>query len=181
MFRNIVLIFGILIFLSLNVSAQERTWKTFTSPNGNWSLLAPGNLIPDEEAKKSNSKQGSFTYNDFDGFFAVIYKDHSKLNIFPWKRAHFTKQRDVVLKANKGTLIKDEEFTNGNITGREVRIRMPDTRTFTRETSLKPQHRVQRFRMFFQGNRLYMILAVLPEENISSPEIDKYFNSFTLK
>lgn len=181
MFRNIVITFGIILVFGLNISAQERTWKTFSPPNRIWSILAPGNLAPDSEALKPNSKQGSFTYNDFNGFFGVIYKDHSKLNIFPWKRAQFTKQRDVVLKANKGILIKDEEFTSGNITGREVRIRMPDTRTFTRESSLKPQNRIQRFRMFFQGNRLYMILAVLPETDISLPEIDKYFNSFTLK
>ena len=181
MFRNSVITFGIIFLLSLSISAQERTWKTFSPPNGAWSILAPGTLTPDSEALKSKSKRGSYSYNDSNGFFAVIYADHSKLNFFPWKKEYFTKQRDLVVKSNNATLIKDEEFTSGNITGREVRLRMPDNRTFARESSLKPQHRIQRFRMFFKGNRFYTILAVLPEEQISLPEIDKYFNSFTLK
>ncbi|NJM53699.1 MAG: hypothetical protein HC846_10105 [Blastocatellia bacterium] len=96
-------------------------------------------------------------------------------------RLALTKQRDVVLKANKGILVKDEEFTNGNITGREVRIRMPDTRTFTRETSLKPQNRIQRFRMFFKVIVFIWYLPFYLKKIFNSPEIDKYFNSFTLK
>ncbi|MEK7723429.1 MAG: hypothetical protein AAB336_03705 [Acidobacteriota bacterium] len=181
MLKNLVIIFGILILFCLGISAQERTWKTYTPSKGNWSILAPGTLTPDAEAAKSNSKRGSYSYNDSNGFFAVIYTDYSKLNIFPWKKAHYGKQRNLVMKANNASLVKDEEFTYGNITGREVRLRMPDNRTFARESLLRPQHRIQRFRMFFQGNRFYMILAVLPEEQISLPEIDKYFNSFTLK
>lgn len=181
MFRKLIVTFGILLLFGLSISAQQRTWKTYSPPNGGWNILAPGNLTPDKEASQAKSRRGSYSYNDFNGFFAVIYTDYSKLNIFPWKKGHFTKQRDLVMKANSATLVNDVEFTNGNITGREVRLRMPDNRTFSRESSLKPQPRIQRFRMFFQGNRFYMILAVLPESDVSLPEIDKYFNSFTLK
>lgn len=181
MFKNLVLIFGIIIISSLAILAQERTWKTYTPSNADWSILAPGILTPDEEAKKSNTRRGSYSFNDSSGFFAIIYTDHSKLNFFPWKKGYYTKQRDLVIKANNASLIKDEEFTSGNITGREVRLRMPDNRTFARESSLRPQHRIQRFRMFFKGNRFYTVLAVLPEEQISLPEIDKYFSSFTFK
>lgn len=181
MFRNLLITFGILLLLSVSISAQARTWKTFSPSNGGWSILAPGTLTPDKEASQAKSRRGSYSYNDFNGFFAVIYSDHSKLNFFPWKKAHFTKQRDLVMKANNATLVNDVEFTSGNITGREVRLRMPDNRTAVRESSFKLQPRIQRFRMFFQGNRFYIILAVLPESDISLPEIDKYFNSFTLK
>ena len=179
--KNSVFTLVVSLILSLSLYAQERTWKTYDSPKGEWSILAPGNLTPDEEAKKSNSRRGSYSFNDSSGFFAVLYADHSKLNIFPWKQGYYTKQRDLVVKANNATLIKDEEFTSGSITGREVRLRMPDNRTFARESSLKPQHRIQRFRMFFKGNRFYTVLAVLPEESVSLPEIDKFFNSFTFK
>jgi hypothetical protein len=182
MFRNLVLTLSIIFILSLGVSAQQRTWRTFTPPSEAWSVLSPGNMIADDEAAKPDSKRGSYSYSDSNSFFAVIYSDYSKLNnLLPWKKNHFNKQRDAVMKANKATLIRDSEFTSGNITGREIRLRMPDNRTFARESNLKPQHRIQRFRMFFQGNRFYMILAVLPEEQISLPEIDKYFESFRLK
>lgn len=181
MFRRLAIIFTVLFILSLNISAQERVWKTFNSPKNEWSILAPGNLTPDSEAAKAKSRKGSYSFSDSNGFFAVIFNDYSKLNFFPWKKAQYAKQRDLVMKANNATLVKDEEFTSGNITGHEIRLRMPDNRTFARETSLRPQHRIQRFRMFFKGNRLYMILAVLPEEQVSLPEIDKFFNSFVLK
>lgn len=179
--KKLAFTFLVLLCFGLSLFAQERTWKNFDSPKGDWSILAPGILTPDEEAKKSNSRRGSYSYNDSSGFFAVLYADHSKLNIFPWKKGYYTKQRDLVVKANNATLIKDEEFTSGSITGREVRLRMPDNRTFARESSLKPQHRIQRFRMFFKGNRFYTVLAVLPEESVSLPEIDKFFNSFTFR
>lgn len=179
--NKLLLIFGLLIFLNCTLIAQDRTWQTYTPRNGNWSILAPGVMRPDQEALKAKSRQGSFTYNDFNGFFAVIYKDYSKINFLFGKSGHFTKQRDIVIKANKGKLIKDQEFTNGNISGREVHMQMPDNRVIPRESSIKLQHRVQRFRMFFVGSRFYIILAVLPETDVNLPEITQYLNSFTLK
>lgn len=176
-----LIVFGMLILLSGISFAQDRTWQTYTTKNISWSILAPGVMRPDEEAMKAGSSQGSYSYNDFNGFFAVIYKDYGGLKLFPWKKGHLTKQRDLVLKANKGKVIKDEEIRIGDITGREVQIRMPDNRVIGRESNVKPQHRVQRFRMFFKGNRFYNILAVVPEEQVNSAEITNFLTSFTFK
>ncbi len=170
------------LFLLCGIAlAQDRTWQSFTPKVGGWSILAPGILRPDEEALKFNSNQGSYTYNDANGFFAVVYKDYSAINFLFGKRGHYGKQRDLVVKANKGKLIKDVEFNNGKLIGREVHIRMPDNRVIERESNMKPMYRVQRFRMFFNGNRFYMVLAVLPEAEIDSADVTAYLNSFVLK
>lgn len=180
-FNKLILVIAFLFCLNLSIFSQDRTWQTYTPKSNAWSILSPGVMNADQEALKSNSKQGSYTYNDFNGFFAVIYKDYGGFNPFPWKKGHFTKQRNLVIKSNKGTLISDKEFTDGNISGREVQVRMPDNRVIGRESNIKPSYRVQRFRMFFQGNRFYTILAVVPEAEVNSAEITKYLDSFDLK
>lgn len=180
-FSQLITVTLFLLCFAITSFSQDRTWQTYTPKNNQWTILSPGVMNADQEALKENSKQGSFTYNDFNGFFAVIYKDYGSLNFLPWKKGHFTKQRNLVVKSNKGKLISDVEFTDGNISGREVQVRMPDNRVIGRESNIKPSYRVQRFRMFFQGNRFYTVLAVVPETEVNSEEITKYLNSFDLK
>jgi hypothetical protein len=178
--NHLFLFFVLAFILSVNLLAQDRTWTTFDAPNGEWSILAPAALRPDEEAQKPHSKIGSYSYVDFNSFFVVIYRTYSKLDWFSQKD-RFNKQRDLVLKASKGKLLREAEFTNGEVAGREVYVRMPDNRVMSRESNIKPKHRVQRFRMFFQGKRMYVILAVLPEEEINTPPIESFFKSFAFK
>lgn len=174
---------GILLVLSGNDFAQERTWKTFSPDNGAWSILAPGIMNPDKEALESPSTMGSYSYNDTNGFFAVIYRDTPKERILwkPLKKAHFKKVRNDFIKSNKGQLLKDEKFSNGNVEGREVHIKVPDGRVMGRESQVITKYRVQRLRMFFDDRRFYLLLAVLPAEEIDAPVIDNYFNSFVVK
>ncbi len=174
---------GILFVLSGGAFAQERTWNTFSPDNGAWSILAPGVMQPDEEAQKARSTMGSYSYSDYNGFFAVIYRD-SPRRFVPWKpnyKAYFKKIRDDAIEAANGQLLKDEEYSNGNVKGREVQIKIPDGRVMGRESQLKTKYRVERMRMFFHGKRFYLLVAVLPENKIDSPEIDNYLNSFVAK
>ncbi len=168
----------LLFVLSNAVFAQDRTWRTFNAPNGGWSVLAPGVMQPDEEAKSGKGSKGSYSYYDQNGFFAVIY---TNLGAVFSKGGHYRKQRDMVVKANNGKLIKDLEFTNGNIKGREVSIRIEDTRVISRESNIKSANRVQRFRMFFKDGRFYILLVVLPESDIDKPEVNNYLSSFAFK
>ncbi|MBX7171070.1 MAG: hypothetical protein K1X72_08935 [Pyrinomonadaceae bacterium] len=168
----------LLVVLAGSVLAQDRTWKTFNPPDKSWSILAPGVMVPDEAAQSPKGKEGTYAYVDYNGFFAVIYK---YLGAVFSKGGHYRKQRDMVVKANNGKLLKDEEFSNGKIKGREVYVLMPDTRTISRESNLKPVNRVQRFRMFFEGGKIYILLVTLPESDIDKPEITNYFNSFSFR
>lgn len=173
-----ILFLGVILLLVNGVFAQDRTWKTFSPTDKKWSILAPGLMQPDEAARNPKSSEGTYAYNDYNGFFAVIYKN---LGAVFSKGGHYRKQRDMVVKANNGKLLKDEDFTNGKIKGREVYVRIPDTREIPRESNIKPANRVQRFRMFFQDGKIYILLVVLPEPDIDKPEITNFLNSFSFR
>jgi len=175
--------FGVLLVLISSAFAQERNWKTFSPDNGRWSILAPGSMSPDKEALESPITTGSYSYNDSEGFFAVIYRDTPNGRILwkPLKKAHYKRVRNDFIKSNKGELLKDESFSNGNVEGREVHIKVPDGRAMSPEGQIKTKYRVQRLRMFFDDRRFYLLLAVLPEGEIDSPVINNYFNSFVIK
>lgn len=172
------------LILTGSVSAQEWAWKSFSPAGQNWSLLAPGEMTPDEEALVPNSKMGSYSYSDFYGFFAVVYRDARKSFLIPIKpdqSAHYKKVKKDFIKATKGQLLKEAEFENGATQGRELYLKIPSGTMTGVEGQTLTKYRIQRLRMFFIGRRFYMILAVLPEDIINTPQVDKFFNSFTLK
>ncbi|MGI8883691.1 MAG: hypothetical protein ACR2IA_05550 [Pyrinomonadaceae bacterium] len=174
----------ITLFLSCAAFAQERTWKAFSPETGAWTIFAPGVLKADEDAQISGSKKGSYSYTDSNGFFAVTYEDSAKWLVAlskPFIKGHYNKIRNSFIKSSKGELIKDEKFTNGKVSGREFYIKIPDGNTLDSENQIKTRYRTGRFRIFFHGNRCYMLIAVLPEEEMKGFAIDNYFNSFAAK
>lgn len=176
--------FATLLFLSCAAFAQERQWKSFTPETGAWSILAPGIMQHDPDALETLSTKGGYSFTDADGFFAVVYEDSPKWQVAlykPFINSHYKKIRNSFVKSSKGELLKDVKFRNGNQNGREFLVKIPDGRIMDSEGQLKSRYRVGRFRIFFHGNRCYMLLAVLPEAEISSFAIDNYFNSFVAK
>ena len=173
----------ILLIVSCGVFAQEKTWKTFSPNTGGWSIIAPGIMLPDEAALESPSTMGSYSYSDANSFFSVIYRDTPKGRILwkPMKKSHFNRVRNDYIKNNNGKLIKDEKFSNGNMNGREVYVKIAEGNVIGRESQLETKYRVHRLRMFFDDRRFYLLIAVLPEESIDTPAITKYFNSFAIK
>jgi hypothetical protein len=183
MFYKLLQSFGFLFVLSCAAFAQNWTWKTFAPENGAWSILAPGEMKPDAEAQEANGKKGSYSYSDFNGFFAVVYQDTPK-RVVPWgpnRGAYYRKVTKGFVKANRGEILKDEEYLNGASKGREVLIKIPVGATMTTEGQTIQKHRVQRLRMFFHDKRFYLLIAMLPENEISSPAVNQYFDSFVAK
>jgi len=173
---------AIILFLSGGVLAQEWAWKMFNPSGKSWSILAPGEMRPDEEALEPGSKMGSYSYSDFYGYFAVVYRDAPKTFLIPIKpnqSAHFKKVKNDFITATKGQLLKEEEFTSGRAKGRELHIKVPTGTMTGIEGQVITKYRIERLRMFFIGMRFYMLLAVLPEDIIYTPAVDKFFNSFT--
>jgi len=175
---------GILLVLICSVFAQERAWKTFSPDNGAWSILSPCIMKPDEEALESPSTRGSYSCNDSNNFFSVVYRDNSKWKLTlskPFIKSYYRKIRNSFIKSTNGELVKDEEFSNGSVTGREIYIKMKNDRVFSRVNPGKTTYRMERLRMFFHGNRFYLLIAILPEDEIDSAEINSYLNSFVAK
>ena len=181
--KNLLQILGIFLILCGSVYAQERTWKTFSPDSGDWSILSPGTLIPDEEALETPSTTGSYSYTDSDGYFAVVYRDTPRGNVLwkPLKKAHFKRVRKDFVKSANGELVKEKKITFGDETGREVYIKIPENRVMGRESQVKTTYRMQRLRMFFHNRRFYLLIAVLPEDEIDTPTINNYFDSFVVK
>jgi hypothetical protein len=175
---------GILLVLSCGAFAQTRTWKTFSPDNGGWSILSPCMMKPDAEALASRSTKGSLSCNDSNAYFAVVYRDNSKLKLTfskPFINSYYKKIRNSFIKSTSGELVKDEEFSSGGMNGREVYIKMPYDRVFSSVNTAKTTYRVERLRMFFNENRFYLLIAILPEDEIDSTETNNYFNSFVAK
>ena len=60
-----------------------------------------------------------------------------------------------------------------------MRIKIPVGQITGLEGKTITKYRIERLRMFFVGKRFYLLLAVLPEDIVGTPAIDKYFDSFT--
>jgi VCBS repeat-containing protein len=180
--KKLALSLGILLSLFCTTFAQQWSWRPFKPERQPWTILAPGVMTPDAEAKKPRGDKGTYTYNDFNGFFAVIYRD-SPRRWLPWKpdySGYIESVRDDVISANKGSLLKERDFSSRGISGRESYVKFPSGTTRGIEGQPVIKYRVQRFRMFFVDRRFYVVLAVLNENEIDTPEIDKYFNSFAI-
>jgi hypothetical protein len=175
---------AIILVLSCSVFAQQREWKTFSPENGVWSIPAPCAMKPDAEALETPSTKGNYSCNDSSGFFSVVYRDNSKWKLSlakPFIKSYYRKIRSSFIKSTGGELVKDVEFSNGSVSGREVYIKMQSDRVFSRVNTNKTTYRMERLRMFFQGNRFYLLIAILPEDEIDNAETNSYFNSFAAK
>lgn len=172
---------ALILFLSGGVWAQDWAWKTFSPAGGAWSILAPGTMNPDAEAQEAGSKVGSYAYNDFYGTFMVVYRDYQKSfwSLKPDYSNYYKKVRKDFVKAGKGELIKEEKYVKGDLIGRDVRIKIPVGQITGLEGKTLTKYRIERLRMFFIGRRFYLLLAVLPEDIIDTPPVDRYFDSFT--
>src|SRR5687768_8331539 len=88
---------AVIMFFSSGVLAQDWAWKPFSPAGKSWTILAPGEMTPDEEALEPRSKMGSYRYSDFYGFFAVVYRDASKgflISLPPDQKKHFKKVKN---------------------------------------------------------------------------------------
>ncbi len=178
--KAIFLLFALTISVGA-AQAQERTWKTFTPGTKDWSILAPGAMQTDPEAIDSLGKKGGYSYRDATGFFAVAYENSPALTVAlykPFIGSHYKKIRNSFVKSSRGKLLSDEKFKANGDSGREFFVQIPDGSILDNEGRLQSRYKVGRFRIFFHGNRCYMLLAVLPEDQIKTFPINDYFTSF---
>jgi hypothetical protein len=181
--KKLLQIFGLFLFLCGGAFAQhdERAWKLFTPETRAWTILAPGEMRHDPSALETLSTKGGYSFMDSTGFFAVVYEDSPKWKVVLWKpfmNSHYKRIRNSFVKSSNGELLRDERFKNGEHEGREFLVKIPDGRVMDSEGQLQTRYRIGRFRIFFHGKRCYMLLAVLPENEVNTQEINSYFNSF---
>lgn len=164
--KNLIFILSIILTLTLGTSAQQnfqQNWQLFTTPNRDFTILSPGQMRPNDDAASGSKKKGSYGYKDKTGSFIVLYqkmpKQPKKLD------KYFDKSRDLAVKGVNGRLLKENSFSSNGFTGREIFVQMD-------------YGRVERARMFFHGKRLYVVLAIVPDTEVNTDEINSYMSSF---
>lgn len=182
-FKQSITLFALFLIFGGALAAQDRAWRKFSPASHDWTILAPGEMVADEAALKPGSDRGSHSYSDFSGFFAVVYRDAPKRRYVPWKinrQAYYEKIAKDAAKAAKGEIIRRDDFSNGTISGREIYIRIPNLKVQAAESPTRTTYRIERMRMFFDEKRFYIVLAVLPEDEIDSVATNNYMYSFVL-
>ena len=183
-FNRLMTVCGALLIFNCGGFAQERNYKTFTPEDGSWSILAPGEMKVDPSAGEKLGTKGGYSYTDSTGFFAVTYENSPKYLVTfnkPFINSHYRKIRRSFVKSSNGLLLRDIKFEKNGEKGRDFMVKIPDGTVLDSEGRMQTRFRTGRFRIFFHGNRCYLLIAVLPESEINAFAVDNYFDSFTAK
>ena len=181
-FKLLLQIFGLLILLCGAAFAQERNMGNIHSRNRRLEHSRARRYAESIWCQRALDKKGSYSYSDETGFFAVVYENSPgwAVTIYkPFIGSHYKKIRKKFVKDSRGKLLKDEKFKNGDESGREFFVQIPDGKVLDNEGQWKSRYKIARFRVFFNGNRCYILMAVLPENEVYTSPINNYFTSFT--
>ncbi len=169
------LILALSLTLSLLAGCEEFSWIDFSSPEGKFSVLMPGN--PKNHAQALNTPFGpattyTFVYSNEDVAFAVSYTDYPIKTQAPDAQKIFDGARNGQLAAMRGsTLISESEVSVNSYPGREVQMATPQG---------DGKHAI-RTRMYMVNNRLYLVMVALPKDELFSRDAVKFMDSFKLQ
>lgn len=169
------LVLALSLSLVLLAGCQKFSWKDFSTPQGNFSVLMPGN--PENHTQSQNTPFGpvttyAFIYSNKDSAFAVSYTDYpeSLMQGFDVQKG-FDGARDAELAKSGGSLISESPISLNSFSGREVQMTT---------TEGDGKHAI-RTRMYLVKNRLYQVLVVLPKDELFSKNAVKFMDSFKLQ
>jgi hypothetical protein len=151
-----------------------QAWKEFAPPEGRFSILMPGNPVPDTSS--GNEGVHDFSLTTSMAIYGAGYADWPKSEK---DGAEYTKHvldsttQEMISVANT-TLVSQTDILLKGHPGRELRLRLPEDGIYVD-------------RMYIVGERLYQ-LSIAIQGYYARPEkkgfydwtIAKYFESFTL-
>lgn len=166
----------LVLFLVLLPGCQKFSWREFTSAEGGFSVLMPGEA--QAKTRTADTQAGPITTHLFlyagdQAAYMVGYTDYpeavkQKLEI----QKAYDDARDADLASSGSTLIS------------ETPIMLMNTYPGREEQTLLKQgdgkHAI-RSRMFLVNGRLYQTLVVAPRDELFSPDAVKFMDSFKLK
>ena len=154
------------------VGAQVAAWQEFTSREGRFSVLFPGKPLHQEANEPSPLGEIAghlygVTTSPNGGFF-VGYHDFPMLpNVRIDRRRALTGARDGAIRNVQGTLETEKRLTLNGHPGREF-------------AASAPMGVRVRARLYFVGNRMYSVIATGSREELNSPDVGKFLESFKL-
>jgi hypothetical protein len=174
MFRNIIS--AILVYLSIthgaNGQAPKLIFQDFVSVEGKFTAVMPGE--PKKEIQAVDSPAGKMDLHMFkvtlsrgDFVYMVTYNDLPPIVALVDPQIVLKGVRDGIL-AQKRKLISDGEIVLGEkkIPGRAILIEY--------------QTRYLRARIFMAGTRLYNVTVAGPKIAVTSPDADRFLDSFKI-
>ena len=158
---------GFAILVIMSMGCQQQSWKEFNSPEGQFSLLMPG--IPVEKTDVENTPAGvvsGYTFSiEKKGFkYVVGYADYPE----DLGRENYSDHiLNSVRRGVKGTLLNERTLSLDEYPGRQLIAESSDGY-------------ITQLRAFLVDKRLYHLSMITKMEQISSKEIQKFFDSFQL-
>lgn len=167
--RHRLLAFSLLIsvwsVVAAGASMQTIQWAKFSSPEGRFSILMPGQPLRDDQSK--NTQVGKvvmhfFTARSEGGIFIVAFTDYAMGDV----KRELDANRDSFLKGMKATLVSESDIKLEGHPGREIKA--------TRDAL------IIRSRIYLVGKRYYQAIAITPATLPGDLEADKFLTSFQL-
>ena len=163
LFRFALVSFTLLVTIALEASG----WKAFTSTEGGFSVLMPGNPKLHEDAHKSFVgviREHTYTVTTRDGDYSVEYSDLPGIAVdLGGSGTIFNKAKEGVLKDNGGAETHFSSISLRKHPGKELNFQVPGKDS-------------GKARFFLVEKRLYVLVATS-----SNPgNVEKFLNSFKL-
>jgi hypothetical protein len=166
-------IVGIALVMQWDQLTGEAAWKAFTSEAGRFSVLLP--RTPRQTTQTVDTGVGAvdehaFTVMHGSITYLVSYGDYPQNVLARNPQAALDAFGDGAVASMEGKLLSERAIsTNGHL-GRELEIRLADDSGAA----------IVRLRIYVVGNRLYTVYTLAPEERASSPNVEKFLDSFKL-
>lgn len=157
-------------------ASVTSNWYTYTSQNGNYTVLFPTKPKEQAQSEKAASGNANFVIASYENqqqsiaYLATSIKYEQKFSASE-SETLLDSARDAELKSGDATLINEKKITMNGYSGKE----------FLAFSS--KQNFYYRAKVFFDANTstLYQVLAVSGESDINSPETTAFLNSLTIK
>jgi hypothetical protein len=160
-----------LLIVSTAFAQKAAAWEKFSSVEGRFSILFPSKPTAKKEKLGETDTAYTYTAETATGVFVASYMDlPGAFKTDEEKNFVLDGGRDGSLENIDGKLLYEKKITLSGYLGREFSISMKDKGLTLRSKT----------RLFLVGQRAYQLLALVPEENADSPDIDKFLSSFEL-
>jgi hypothetical protein len=152
------------------LAQTHEEWIKYTSTEGRYSVLVPGQPTVDTQEATSTSGvkfiQYKATVISTGAVYMIGYFDYSAPTIFT-----FDKARDGMIDAVKGTLLSERSISLGGSPGRELRLSAKDS---------SGVEYLMLARFYDVNQRIYVIQFITPKSDEPGGEerAARYFDSF---
>jgi hypothetical protein len=160
------------LFLFVLAGCKPVPWIEFKSADGNFSVLMPGTPTADVQTVNTQSGQIEihfYTLSTKNAVYSVSYSDYpaSIFDTTPIKSI-LDGARDGAVKNTQGRLIDEADIALGAYPGRELNVESSGG------TNVMQAH------LYVVNHRLYQVIVVTGKGRASSPDLQKFLDSFKL-